>query len=75
MALSADAHEVKLEYFEGDGPAVALLSWTLVTGLSCLPDAPLIGAAPQTGGEDNIATTAIPEAPRRCVQKNSDHQQ
>jgi hypothetical protein len=72
---SAGAHKGKLEYFEGGGSAMALLSWTLMAGLSCLPDAPLIGSAPQTGGGDNIATAAIPGAPRRCGQKNFDNQQ
>jgi len=72
---SAGPHEVKLEYFENNGGAVALLSWTLVAGLSCLPDVPLIGAVPGAGGGENIATTAIPGAPGRCGQKNSDHQQ
>jgi PA14 domain len=72
---SAGPHEVKLEYFENGGGAVALLSWTLVTSLSCLPDVPLIGAAPRASGEESIATTAIPGPPKRCGQKNSDHQQ
>jgi len=72
---SAGAHEVKLEYFESGGSAVALLSWTLVAGLSCLPDVPLIGATPGAGGGENIATTAISGLPKGCGQKNSDHQQ
>jgi hypothetical protein len=74
VKLSAGPHVVKLEYFENGGGAVALLSWTLVTGLSCLPDAPLIGAAPGAGDGENIATTAIPGAPGQCGQKTSDHQ-
>jgi len=73
--LSAGPHQVKLEYFEKDGCAVALLSWTLVAGLSCLPDVPLIGAMPGAGGGENIAITAISGLPKGCGQKNSDHQQ
>jgi hypothetical protein len=72
VQLSAGNHEVKLEYFESGGPGVALLSWTLVTSLSCLPDVPLIGAAPQTGGVERIATTPVSEAPKRCGQKSSE---
>jgi hypothetical protein len=70
--LSAAPHEIKLEYFEGGGPGVARLSWTLVTGLSCLPDVPIIGAVPGTGEGGSIATTAILQAPKRCGQKNSE---
>jgi hypothetical protein len=72
VALPAGNHDVKLEYFESGGPGVALLSWTLVTHLSCLPDVPLIGAAPRTGGGENIATTAISHATKPCGQKKSD---
>jgi PA14 domain len=72
VKLSAGPHAVKLEYFENDGPSVALLSWTLVTSLSCLPDVPLIGAAPRTGAGEIVATTAISVAPKRCGQKSYD---
>jgi hypothetical protein len=51
LTLFAGNHKVKLEYFESGGSAVALLSWTLVSGFSCLPDAPLIGAASRRRGE------------------------
>jgi hypothetical protein len=37
VSLSAGNHEVKLEYFEGGGPGIALLSWTRVPGANCLP--------------------------------------
>jgi hypothetical protein len=67
----AASHQVKLEYFEGGGPGVALLSWTLVSGLSCLPDV-LIGNAPRIGGGENIATTAISRQNKACGQKKSD---
>jgi hypothetical protein len=74
VALSAGAHQVKLEYFENGGPGVALLSWADPTGVNCLPNAPLplIGSVPQTGGKENIASTAPSQAPKRCGQKNSD---
>jgi len=75
VALSAGAHEVKLEYFEGGGPGVAFLSWwTVVNGaaVDCLPDVPLIGAAPRTGGGESIATTPVSGTPKRCGQKSSD---
>jgi hypothetical protein len=72
VTLNAGNHMVKANYFEGDGPGVALLSWTLVTSLSCLPDVPLIGAAPRTGGVESIATTQVSEAPKRCGQKSSE---
>lgn len=65
-------HKVKLEYFEGGGPAMALLSWTALAGISCLPDAPLIGAAPRTGGGESVATTATSQAPKKCGLKQSD---
>jgi len=72
VALTVGNHVVKLEYFEGGGPGVALLSWTAVAGLSCLPDV-LIGAAPRTGGGgESIATTTISGTPKRCGQKNSE---
>src|SRR5262249_7091865 len=74
VKLSTGPHQVKLEYFEGAGPAVALLSWTLVSGLSCLPDVPLIGAMPGAGGWENIAKTAISGLPKGCGQKNSGYQ-
>jgi PA14 domain len=70
--LSAAPHEIKLEYFEGGGPGVARLSWTLVTGLSCLPDVPIIGAVPGTSEGGSIATTAILHAPKGCGQKKSE---
>jgi hypothetical protein len=44
VEFSASSHELKLEYFECGGSDVALLSWTLVSGFSCLRDVPLIGA-------------------------------
>ena len=65
-------HEVKLEYFESGGPSMALLSWTALAGISYVPDSPLIGAAPRTGGEDSVATTATSQAPKKCGQKQSD---
>jgi PA14 domain len=65
-------HQVKLEYFEDVGSAVALLSWTQLTSLSCLPDVPIIGSAPRTGGGESIATTPVSEAPKRCGQKSSE---
>jgi len=70
VALSAGAHEVKLEYFESSGPAVAVLSWTDLTGVNCLPNAPLplISSVPQTGGKENIASIAPSQAPKRCGQ-------
>jgi hypothetical protein len=68
---SAGPHEVKLEYFENGGGAVALLSWADPTGVNCLPDAPLplISSVPQAGGGVNIASTAPSQAPKRCGQK------
>jgi PA14 domain len=72
VQLSAGNHEVKLEYFESGGPGVALLSWTLVTGLSCLPDVPIIGSAPQIGGGESIATATISQPAKPCGQKKSD---
>jgi hypothetical protein len=72
VTLNKGPHLVKLEYFENDGSAVALLSWTLVTGLSCLPDVPLIGAAPRTGGGESIATTKLSGGGQPCGQKKSE---
>jgi hypothetical protein len=69
---SAGPHQVKLEYFESSGPAAAILSWMLVARLRCLPDVPLIGAAPRAGGGENIATIPVTEAPKRCSQKSSE---
>jgi hypothetical protein len=71
VQLSAGDHEVKLEYFEGGGPGVAILSWTTLASLSCLPEV-LIGNTPRTGGGESIATAPVPEAPKRCGQKGSD---
>jgi hypothetical protein len=70
VALSAGAHEVKLEYFEGGGPGIALLSWVDATGVNCLPNVPLplISSVPQAGGRENIASTAPSQAPKRCGQ-------
>ncbi|MGH9754036.1 MAG: PA14 domain-containing protein, partial [Blastocatellia bacterium] len=74
VTLTAGAHEVKLEYFETIGDAVARLSWVDLTGVNCLPNAPLplISNAPQAGGKENIASIAPSQAPKRCGQKNSD---
>jgi hypothetical protein len=74
MTLSAGPHQVKLEYFESSGGAIALLSWADLTGVNCLPNAPLplISSVPQVGGGENIASTAPSQAPKRCGQKNSD---
>ncbi|HEY9435446.1 MAG TPA: PA14 domain-containing protein [Blastocatellia bacterium] len=71
---SAGPRQIKLEYFESSGPAVALLSWTDLTGVNCLPNLPLplISSVPQTGGRDNIASIAPSQTPKRCGQKNSD---
>jgi hypothetical protein len=71
---SAGPRQIKLEYFESSGPAAALLSWTDLTGVNCLPNLPLplISSVPQTGGRDNIASIAPSQAPKRCGQKNSD---
>jgi subtilisin len=44
VTLSADNHEVKLEYFEGGGPGVALLSW----GLLPAPPSSLVASAAST---------------------------
>jgi hypothetical protein len=70
VALSAGSHEVKLEYFESGGPGMAFLSWADVTGVNCLPNTPLplISSVPQTGGKENIASTAPSQAPKRCGQ-------
>jgi hypothetical protein len=74
VALSAGAHEIRLEYFEYSGGAVALLSWADATGVNCLPNTPLplISNVPQAGGGENIASTAPSQTPKRCGQKNSD---
>jgi hypothetical protein len=71
---SPGSHQVKLEYFEGGGPGIALLSWADATGVNCLPNMPLplISSVPQIGGRENIASTAPSQAPKRCGQKNSD---
>jgi PA14 domain len=71
VALSGGAHVIKLEYFEGGGPGVAILSWADPTGVNCLPDAPLplISSVPRPGGSENIASTAPSQAPKRCGQK------
>jgi hypothetical protein len=71
VSLPAGNHEVKLEYFESGGPGVAFLSWTLVSGLSCLPDV-MIGNAPRTDGRERIATAPVSDTPKRCGQKSSD---
>jgi hypothetical protein len=70
VTLSAGTHEVKLEYFDSSGPAVALLSWADVTGVNCLPNTPLplISSVSQIGGKENIASTAPSQAPKRCGQ-------
>ena len=74
MTLNAGPHQVKLEYFEGSGGAIALLSWADLTGVNCVPNTPLplISSVPQAGGRENIASTAPSQAPKRCGQKNSD---
>jgi PA14 domain-containing protein/purple acid phosphatase-like protein/Ig-like domain-containing protein len=71
---TAGPRPVILEYFESGGPGLALLSWEDVTGVNCLPNAPLplISSVPQTDGRENIASTAPSQAPKRCGQKNSD---
>jgi hypothetical protein len=68
---SAGPRQVKLEYVESFGLAVAILSWADLTGMNCLPDTPLplISSVPQTGGRENIASTAPSQAPQRCGQK------
>jgi hypothetical protein len=71
VSLTAGNHVIKLEYFENAGGALAFLSWGPVT-VPCLQNAPLIGAAPQTGAGENIATTRASDAPKRCGQKGSD---
>jgi len=60
VALSAGAHEIRFEFAEYTGDAGAHLTWF---NPNCLPNAPLIGAAPRT------ATSAVSEAPKRCGQK------
>jgi hypothetical protein len=72
--LSAGDHEIKLEFIEASGGATASLSWADATGVNCLPNTPLplISSVPQTGGGENIASTAPSQAPKRCGQKNSD---
>jgi PA14 domain len=74
VTLSAGNHEVKLEYFESGGPGIALLSWADATGVNCLPNVPLplISNVSQTGGRENIASTAPATAPKRCGKKSSD---
>jgi hypothetical protein len=74
VELSEGNHEVMLEYFESGGPGLAILSWADPTGVNCLPNMPLplISSVPQTGGRENIASTAPSQAPKRCGQKNSD---
>ncbi|MBO0861767.1 MAG: hypothetical protein J2P21_25420 [Chloracidobacterium sp.] len=72
VALPAGNHEVKLEYFEGGGTALAILSWTLVRAPGCLPNSPLTGATPLTGSGASVATNPASEAPKRCGQKSSD---
>src|SRR5262249_36956167 len=71
VALNAGNHVMKREYFESGGPGVAFLSWTLVSGLSCLPDV-IIGNAPRTDGGGSITTTPVSGTPKRCGQKSSD---
>jgi len=73
-ATLSGPQEVKLEYFESGGPAVAILSWADVTGVNCLPNTPLplISSVSQIGGKENIASTAPSQAPKRCGQKNSE---
>jgi hypothetical protein len=68
---SAGPREVKLEYFESGGPGVAILTWVDLTGVNCLPDAPLplISSIPQTSGKENIASTAPSHTPKRCDPK------
>src|SRR4029434_9966707 len=68
---SAGPHQVKLEYFEGGGSAIAKLSWADPTGVNCLPNTPLplISSVPQIGGKENIASTAPSQTPKRCGQK------
>jgi hypothetical protein len=71
VALTAGPHQVKLEYFESGGAGVAFLSWADVTGVNCLPDAPLplISSALRSGGGENIASIAPSQAPKRCGQQ------
>jgi hypothetical protein len=71
---SAGPRQVKLEYFESSGPAIALVSWADPTGVNCLPTAPLplISSVPLISGKENIASTSPSQAPKRCGQKNSD---
>jgi hypothetical protein len=70
--LSAGNHEIKVEYFEAGGGAVISLSWAAAAGVSCLPDAPLIGNAPRTGGGESVATTAISQTNKKCGQRSSE---
>jgi hypothetical protein len=74
ITLSAGPHEIKLEFVEYGGPAAVSLFWFNTTGVNCLPNAPLplISSASQTGGRDNIASTAPSQAPKRCGKENSD---
>lgn len=74
VSLSSGNHEVKLEYFEGGGAAIALLSWSDPTGVNCLPimPLPLISNVPRASGEENIASTVPSQVPKRCGQKNSE---
>jgi hypothetical protein len=66
VTFGAGNQEVKLEYFESGSPGVALLSWADVTGVNCLLNTPLplISNVPQTGGKENIASTAPSQAPK-----------
>jgi hypothetical protein len=69
VALSAGVYESRFEVVEYTGDAGARLTWFKP---DCPPNAPLIGAAPQTGAGEIAATTAVSDAPKRCGQKNSD---
>jgi hypothetical protein len=72
VTLSAGPHDIRLEFFEYTGGATAFLSWRLVPVPNCMQSVPLIGAAPQTGAGESVATTPASEAPKRCGQKGSD---
>jgi hypothetical protein len=63
-----------VEWFGAMTPNIPVQVILRIDSAKCLPNTPLplISSVSQTGGRENIASTAPSQAPKRCGQKNSD---